>query len=134
MAKKDKSEAAEKVKKAEKVSKSTKVKSDKPNAFKRFFAAIPRFWKDFRGEIKKIVWPDSKTVLKNTGVVLVVVAIMTIVIYAIDLGLSSGIGGLKDLADRVATDATTTSAVKSTTQAVTQAVTQAATSAATTLG
>ncbi|NLB35985.1 MAG: preprotein translocase subunit SecE [Clostridiales bacterium] len=130
MARKEKSEAAEKVRRAEKVSKSTKAKSNKPNGFKRFFAAIPKFWKDFRGEIRKIVWPDSKTVLKNTGVVLAVVAILSVIIYAIDLGLSSGIGELKELAEKVATDAATSAAAQTTTEAVTQAVT----SASTTLG
>ena len=66
-----------------------------------------RFFKDFKGESKKIVWPDAKTVLKSTGVVILVVAIVSVVIFGIDQGLSAGITGLKKLA---AGDETTVSA------------------------
>lgn len=108
MAKREKSEAAEKVKKAAKNNKATKAKSKKDSAFARFLKSFPKFWKDFRAEVKKIIWPDSKTVLKSTGVVVVVVAIITVIIYLIDLGLVSGIGGLKNLAQDVVTEVSTT--------------------------
>ena len=97
MAKKEKSEAAEKIVKAEKA-KAKKPKSDKPNIFVRMGKAIARFWKDFRGELKKIVWPDFKTVLKSTGVVIASIAIFLVFIYLIDLGLSKSIGLLSDAA------------------------------------
>ncbi len=97
MAKNEKSEAAEKIAAAEKV-KAKKPKSDKPNIFVRAWKTIVRFFKDLRGETKKIVWPDGKTVLKSTGVVLAVVVVFTIVIWAIDLGLSKSIDLLSDLA------------------------------------
>ncbi|MCL2508577.1 MAG: preprotein translocase subunit SecE [Oscillospiraceae bacterium] len=97
MSKKEKSEAAEKIVKAEK-EKAKKPKSDKPNFFVRAGKAIVRFVKDFRGETKKIVWPDAKTVLKNTGVVLAVVAVFLVFIFLVDQGLSLAIGELGDLA------------------------------------
>ena len=97
MAKNEKSAAAEKIAAAEKV-KAKKPKSDKPNIFVRAWKTIVRFFKDLRGETKKIVWPDGKTVLKSTGVVLAVVVVFTIVIWAIDLGLSKSIDLLSDLA------------------------------------
>ena len=97
MAKNEKSEAAEKIAAAEKV-KAKKPKSDKPNIFVRAWKTIVRFFKDLRGETKQIVWPDGKTVLKSTGVVLAVVVVFTIVIWAIDLGLSKSIDLLSDLA------------------------------------
>lgn len=97
MAKKEKSAAAEKIETAEKV-KAKKPKSDKPNIFVRIWAAIKRFFKDLRGETKKIVWPDGKTVLKSTGVVLAVIAVFTVVIWLIDLGLSKSIDLLSDVA------------------------------------
>lgn len=90
----DESKAAEKVAKAAKGNK----KSDKPNFFARAGKATKKFFKDFKGETKKIVWPDAKTVLKNTGIVLIVVAIVTLVVLAIDSGLSAGVKGLKNLA------------------------------------
>lgn len=97
MAKNEKSAAAEKIAAAEKV-KAKKPKSDKPNIFVRMWKAIVRFFKDLRGETKKIVWPDGKTVLKSTGVVLAVVVVFTIVIWLIDLGLSKSINLVSDAA------------------------------------
>ena len=48
-------------------------------------------------EVKKIVWPSWKQVLKNTGVVLVVVVICAIIIGALDYAFSQGIIALTDL-------------------------------------
>ena len=89
----DEKGAAAKVAKA---AKGNKKKSDKPSGARS--GKIKKFFKDFRGEVKKIVWPDAKMVLKSTGVVLLVVAILSIIIYGIDQGLSAGITGLKKLA------------------------------------
>ena len=102
----EESKAAEKVAKAAKGS-----KNKKPNFFARSGKSIKRFFKDFKGETKKIVWPDAKTVLKNTGVVLVVVAIVTAVVFLIDYSLGSGISGLKKLATNESVVATSTDAV-----------------------
>ena len=90
----DESAAAAKVAKAAKGNK----KSDKPSFFTRASKGTKKFVKDFKGECKKIVWPDAQTVLKSTGIVLLVVAIVAIVVGVIDLGLSSGVKGLKNLA------------------------------------
>ena len=57
-----------------------------------------KFFKDFKGEAKKIVWPDARTVLKSTGIVILVVAIVALIIWGIDSGLTAGISGLKHLA------------------------------------
>ncbi len=101
----EESKAAEKVAKAAKGS-----KNKKPNFFARAGKSTKRFFKDFKGETKKIVWPDAKTVLKNTGVVLVVVAIVTAVVFLIDYSLGSGISGLKQLAVNDSVVATNTDA------------------------
>ena len=100
----DESAAAAKVAKAAKGNK----KSDKPSFFTRASKGTKKFVKDFKGECKKIVWPDAKTVLKSTGIVLLVVAIVAIVVGVIDLGLSSGVKGLKNLALGETTEVTTT--------------------------
>ncbi len=102
----EESKAAEKVAKA---AKNAGKKSDKPNVFSRMGKGAKRFFKDFKGESKKIVWPDAKTVLKSTGIVILVVAIVSLIIWGIDTGLSSGISGLKRLAS--GEEETTTSAV-----------------------
>ncbi len=134
MAKKEKSQAAEKVAKAEKAHKASKQKSDKPIIFVRMGKAITRFFKDFRGETKKIVWPAAKTVLKSTGVVLAVVAIVGLAIFLIDTGLSRAVSGLEGLADRETTTQaapveTTAPAVTTTAPAVTTTAPAATTTA-----
>lgn len=98
MSKKEKSEAAEKVEKASKVKKEKK-KSDKPSIFVRIPKAIARFFKDFRGETKKIIWPNAKTVLKSSGVVLAAVLVIGAGIWIVDFALSKGL----DLLDSAAT-------------------------------
>ena len=90
----DESAAAAKIAKAAKGNK----KSDKPSFFTRAGKGTKKFIKDFKGECKKIVWPDAKTVLKRTSIVLLVVAIVAIVVGVIDFGLSAGVKGLKQLA------------------------------------
>ena len=54
-------------------------------------------WKGFKSETKKIVWPSWKQVLKNTGVVLVVVIICAIIIGILDYAFSGGIQALAEL-------------------------------------
>lgn len=112
----EESKAAEKVAKAAKGS-----KNKKPNFFARSGKSTKRFFKDFKGETKKIVWPDAKTVLKNTGVVLVVVAIVTAVVFLIDYSLGSGISGLKKLAVNESVVATNTDAAGQTEEETTAA-------------
>ena len=111
--------AAAKVAKAAKGNK----KSDKPGFFARSGKSTKKFFKDFRGEVKKIVWPDAKMVLKSTGVVLLVVAILSIIIYGIDQGLSAGITGLKKLATN---DTSVTETVDDETEEATDADAEAA--------
>lgn len=110
MAKDQNSEAAKKVADAEKASKKKSAKKDgKPNIFVRAIKAIGKFFKDLKGEIKKIVWPGAKLVLKNTGIVLVVVLIVGVAIWAVDLACAAGLGAIFNIdlgAD--ATEAVTT--------------------------
>lgn len=95
MAKDQNSEAAKKVADAEKASKKNAAKKDgKPNIFVRAAKAVAKYFKDLRGETKKIVWPSAKLVLKNTGIVLVVVLIVGIAIWAIDFACSAGLGAI----------------------------------------
>ncbi|MBQ1243432.1 MAG: preprotein translocase subunit SecE [Clostridia bacterium] len=101
----DEAKAAQKVAKAAKGA----GKKDKPNFFARAGKGSKKFIKDFKGECKKIVWPDAQTVLKSTGIVILVVAIVTIIVLGIDSALSAGVKGLKNLA--TGETETTTSAV-----------------------
>ncbi len=68
-------------KKQKDVKKSNKNK--KPNVFKRIGAKL----KDVFSELKKVSWPNFPKIVKQTGVVLVVVLIFLVVISAFDFGL-----------------------------------------------
>ena len=106
MAKKEVSQAAEKVAAAEK-KKDKKPANPNGNIFVRAGKAIKKFCKDLKGEIKKIVWPDAKSVLKSTAIVLLVVAVCGVVIFAIDQLLSGGLSLLKDAAQSLGESANT---------------------------
>ena len=58
----------------------TKTKNKKPNWFRRVGAKI----KEPFSERKRVTWPTLPTVLKTTGVVLVVVFAFLVVITGID--------------------------------------------------
>ena len=103
MAKHEKSEAAEKIEKAAKAKKAGAPKVKKGNIFKRMGKAIAGFFKDFKGEMKIITWPGAKKVLKSTLVVIVAIAIIGVVVFAIDLGLSKGVNGIKGLGEKYQT-------------------------------
>ena len=45
--------------------KPAKEKAKKPNAFVRFFKRVAKFFRDCKGEIKKIVWPTPKATFKT---------------------------------------------------------------------
>ena len=48
---------------------------------------IIRFFRDYKSEIKKIVWPGWKDVAKNTVIVLIMCLIIGALIWIIDFGL-----------------------------------------------
>ena len=59
---------------AEEKKKATPVKNT--NAVKKeekklgFFQRIGKWFRELKSELKKVVWPDGKTTLKNTGTVI----------------------------------------------------------------
>ena len=106
-----------------KVEKKSSNKAKKPNK-------IARWFKDLRGEIKKIFWPDGKTVFRNTVIVIIVVAISAAIIYLFDQGMSLGLKGVKKLAaDKTTTAVTDTTDAQTSEQALeelTEALTEEA--------
>ncbi len=60
---------------------------------KTILKRVALFFRDYKSESKKIVWPTLKDVLKNTGIVLVMCLLVGILIWVIDFGL----GNLIDL-------------------------------------
>lgn len=59
------------------------LNGQKPPVFKR----IGNFFKDYKGEVKKVVWPGFNDVLKNTLIVLGMCLILGLFIWLLDFGL-----------------------------------------------
>lgn len=74
--------------------KSEKKSDKKPNIFSR----IARYFRDCKGEIKKITWPAPKTVFKNMGIVLVVIIVIGLFIFGLDRGLYALLGLIMNVA------------------------------------
>ncbi len=74
--------------KTQKDVKKAKKKDKKPGFFKRMGSKI----KDVFSELKKVSWPTFGKVVKQTGIVLVVVLIFLIVITAFDNALLALVG------------------------------------------
>lgn len=58
----------------------TQQKAKKPNLFRRLGSFFVKSW----SELKKVSWPSAKTVLKNTGIVLLVVLFFGVIIFGFD--------------------------------------------------
>lgn len=62
-----------------------KAKDKKPG----FFTRLKKSWKLAFGELKKAHWPSRQEVTTYTGVVLVTVAIITVLIWIVDSGITA---------------------------------------------
>ncbi len=58
-----------------------KQKSGKPGIFKR----MANFFKEYRSELKKVVWYPKNRVLRDTGIVVAALAVSGIAIGLLDL-------------------------------------------------
>jgi len=56
----------------------------KPNAFVAFCKKAVKFFRDCKGEVKRIVWPTPRSVFKSTGVVIIVVAVLGLFVFGLD--------------------------------------------------
>ena len=91
MAENEKIEAttSEEPKKAEK----KPAKKDKPS----FGERVKKFWREYKSELKKVVWATREMTLKNTLIVAVAVVIVGACIGILDFAFSSGIVALGKL-------------------------------------
>ena len=57
------------------------------------------FFKDFKAELKKVIWPTPKQLVKNTMAVIFIVVITAIIVFVLDVVFetinSKGINALK---------------------------------------
>ena len=67
------------------------------NFFVKIGKAIAKFFKDLKGETKKIVWPGRHMVLKSTGIVLAAILVIGAVIWLLDFAVSGAVKGLSNI-------------------------------------
>ena len=68
------------------------AEAKKANIFVRIGKAIARYFKDLKGECKKITWPTFPNVVKNTLIVIAMCLIVGIGIWVVDYLLSLILG------------------------------------------
>ena len=49
---------------------------------------VKKFFKDYKSEFKKIVWPEKKDTLRQSGVVVSAIVVAGIAIFVLDTGFS----------------------------------------------
>ena len=69
----------------------------KENWFTKTWGNVCRYFRELRSELKKVVWPTPKQVLKNALVVLVCVLVVGLFICLFDFVAGAGITGLINL-------------------------------------
>ena len=73
------------------------------------------FFKDFKAELKKVIWPTPKQLLNNTVAVITIVLITAVIVFVLDVVFESmntyGINKLKEL---VSTNTEVTNTVEDT--------------------
>ncbi len=116
--------AAKEAEKAAEKAKKERIKASKPkkegNAFSRAGKGIKKFWKDFTGTCKKVVWPGPKQVFKSSCVVLASIIVVGLVIFGFDRGLTAlfeqGASLSQNLGEKAANDATDAAVAEDTTE------------------
>ena len=91
---------------AKKEQKTTKVSKEKNKNKKSFF-------KDFKAELKKVVWPTPKQLVNNTVAVITVVLITAVIVFVLDLAFESmnkyGVDKLKNVVSNTSAENSTDS-------------------------
>ena len=77
----------------EKVEKKSKAKKDKPSLGSR----IASWFRGFKAEFKKIIWPTQHDVIRETTAVVVVSCIIGVIIALLDFLIQHGIDFLVNL-------------------------------------
>ena len=62
-----------------------------------FFKRVGKWFREFRSEVKKVVWPTPKQIFTNTGVALGMMAVSALALWLFDTLASLGVQTLIDL-------------------------------------
>ena len=71
----------------------------KENWFKRTLGKVFKYFRELRSELKKVVWPTPKQVVKNTLIVAACVLVVGVFIWLFDFVAQFGIDALISLAN-----------------------------------
>ena len=47
------------------------------------------FWKDFKAELKKVIWPTRNQVVNSTIIIIVIVLLITAIVFVLDLAFEA---------------------------------------------
>lgn len=77
------------------------------------------FFKDFKAELKKVIWPTPKQLVNNTVAVVVIVLIIAVIVFVLDFAFEKmntyGINKLKSIVETTNTvEDNTNSAIENT--------------------
>lgn len=88
------------------------AKADKPEKTDK---KQKHFWKDFKAELKKVIWPTRSQVINNTIIVIVIVAIVTALCFVLDFAFEAlntyGINKLKSAVQNSASNTIDTNTI-----------------------
>ena len=62
------------------------IKQDNVKKTKKEEKNKKRFFKDFKAELKKVVWPTPKQLLNNTIAVITIVLVVGVIVFVLDRG------------------------------------------------
>ena len=75
------------------------AKTEKENKEKK------RFWKDFKAELKRVIWPTKKQIVNNTAIVIAIVLIVAFITFILDYTFEAlntyGIDQLKTVVENI---------------------------------
>ena len=74
-----------------------KAIANKPAKKEKRPGRIKQFFKEVIGELKKLSWPTKKELVSYTLTVIGFIAMMAVIIYALDLAFSEGLSLLAKL-------------------------------------
>ena len=75
------------------------------------------FWKDFKAELKKVIWPSPKQVANNTTAVITIVLLTAIIVFVLDLTFETlnthGVDKLRSIVRKTETNSISENSVSS---------------------
>ena len=73
------------------------AEAKKKNWFARAWGAVCRYFRELKSELKKVVWPTPKQILKNSLIVVACVVFIGVFIWVFDFAIGVAINALLSL-------------------------------------